>query len=76
MSTTPLHQWPDDQFERIEAKLDAYRERHVADTHAMDKRVTATERDIATFKAAGAIVGTGALAAMADLIKRKFGIGQ
>jgi hypothetical protein len=76
MTTSPIHQWPDDPIERIEAKLDHYREKHTEDHHAIDKRVTANERDISLFKTGGAIVGTGAIAAMADLLKRKFGIGQ
>ena len=68
--------WPDDPIERIEAKLDKYHDRCVTDFHSIDKRVASNEKDIATFKAASVIVGTGVFAAVFDTLKRKFGIGQ
>jgi hypothetical protein len=85
MSTSPMGQWPDDPFERMEAKLDAYRDEHRKDMHGdpadpsrigLSGRMSNVERDVALFKKGGALVGVGAMTALADLLKRKFGIGQ
>lgn len=78
--TTPQSPWPDDPLERLEAKLDTYRdEMRVAlyggpGTVGALPRLAGVERDVAGFKRAGAVVATGGVALLWDYIKRKLSL--
>jgi hypothetical protein len=81
MSTTPP-QWPDDPLERLEAKLDAYRDEHHLTIHGdasdptkpgIDGRLRGVERDLAMAKRGGIAAATLGIPMLFDWFKRKVG---
>jgi hypothetical protein len=74
MPTDPLCPWPDDQMERIEAKLDRYHEETGKALYDHHGRLTKVESDIGTFKKAGAAIGGVSLPMIFEWIKTKAGL--
>jgi hypothetical protein len=64
--------WPDDWHERIEAKIDAYRDEHYKAQSKSDGRLTRLETEWALFKRILAFLPLGIPAAW-SAIKSKFG---